>query len=159
MTKRTRVLLIGAVAALAVAAVAFVVLGQEGTTADSGRDRVIAKLAANLGVSVDDLVAAFKKTRLDLIDEAVAAGKITAEQAQAMKDRMEAREALRDVMEEAIASGKITREQLELFLGRGVGRGMPGRGAPLARGRGFLRERLRGWMAERKCACPQKSAP
>lgn len=95
-------------------------------------------MAANLGVSVDDLVAAFTKARMELIDEAVAAGRITPEQAEELKNRIEARQALRDVMEEAIASGKITPEQLQYLRGPT----MPER-ARLLRG-GGLRGRLMG---------------
>lgn len=149
MTKRTKALVIGAVAALAVATVAVVVFGQTATTAPSPREGFLAKVAANLGVSVDDLVAAFSKARMELIDEAVAAGRITAEQAQAMKKRIEARQALRDVMEEAIASGKITPEQLQYLRERR----MPDRaGKPWG---GGLRGRLMGRMLhEQKCPKP-----
>lgn len=46
------------------------------------------KLAANLGVTTDQLEAAIKKTLLQEIDEAVANGKLTAEQAQNARDRV-----------------------------------------------------------------------
>lgn len=159
MTRRTKVLVMGLLALVAATAVAFVVFAQPGAAAPARRDgllaKVVAKVAANLGVSTDDLVAAFTKARIELIDEAVAEGKITAEQAQAMKDRLEARRALRDVMAEAIASGKITPEQLTLLRGRAG----PSHAERMARAREFLRERLKGRMADRKCDCPEKTAP
>lgn len=146
MTKRARALVIGAVAALAVAAVAFVVVGQTGAiSATPRREAFLEKVAAHLGVSVDDLVAAFEKARLEQIDEAVAAGKITPEQAEALKARLEARKALREVLDEALASGKITPEQLDLLRERfGARRGRSPQG-PGARGR--LLQRL----MERRC--------
>ncbi len=47
-----------------------------------------AKLAANLGVSEDQLQAAYKQTLLQQIDEAQANGRLTAEQAQRARDRV-----------------------------------------------------------------------
>ena len=46
------------------------------------------KLAGNLGVSEDKLRDAFKQTALQEVDEALAAGRITADQAQRLKDRI-----------------------------------------------------------------------
>ena len=46
------------------------------------------KLATNLGVTTDQLEAAIKKTILQEIDEALASGKLTAEQAQTARDRV-----------------------------------------------------------------------
>ena len=46
------------------------------------------KLAANLGVTTDQLEAAIKKTLLQEIDEALADGKLTAEQAQTARARV-----------------------------------------------------------------------
>jgi hypothetical protein len=54
---------------------------------DRGAD-YLAKLAANLGVTVDALKAANQKTAGQLIDEAVAAGKLTAEQGTQAKARI-----------------------------------------------------------------------
>lgn len=145
MTRRSKAVAMGLVAVVAATAVAFVVLGQADTEAavTAPREGLLAKVAANLGVSADDLVAAFTKARLEMIDEAVAAGRITAEQAQAMKDRIEARQALRDVLDQAVAAGKITRDQLALV--RGPGRGMLGREGVMLRG-------FTGWMPMvRKC--------
>ncbi len=147
MTKRGKVLVIGAVAALAVAAVAFVVVGQTGATSVTPRrDAFLEKVAAHLGVSVDDLVAAFEKARFEQIDEAVAAGKITPEQAEALKARIEARKALREVLDEALASGKITQEQLDLFRGR-----MVARRGPEALGRWMRGHPMVQRLMDRKC--------
>ncbi len=145
MTKRSKAVAMGLVAVVAATAVAFVVFGQADaeSAATAPREGLLAKVAANLGVSADDLVAAFTKARLEMIDEAVAAGRISAEQGQAMKDRIEARQALRDVLDQAIAAGKITRDQLALV--RGSGRGMFGREGGMLRG-------FTGWMRmARKC--------
>lgn len=57
------------------------------TKADRAAD-YLAKLAANLGVSVDQLKAANLATQHQLIDEAVAAGRLTAEQAAQLKERL-----------------------------------------------------------------------
>ncbi len=129
MRKRNRLLAIGLVALVAAAAVAFVVLAQtetEETEPATPRAAWIEKVAANLGVDAVVLVAAFEKARIEMIDDAVVAGRITAEQAQRMKQGIAARQAMRDVMEQAIAEGKITQDQLAL-LGQRGGRGMPGR--------------------------------
>ena len=53
----------------------------------SGTD-FLSKLAANLGIGQDQLTAAVKQTNLQLIDEAATAGTITADQAQAARDRV-----------------------------------------------------------------------
>lgn len=47
------------------------------------------KLAANLGVEQSKLVDAVKQTELQMIDEAVQQGKLTSDQAQKIKDRIE----------------------------------------------------------------------
>lgn len=145
MTRRSKAVVMGLVAIAAATAVAFVVLGQADpwAAATAPREGLLAKVAANLGVSADDLVAAFTKARLEMIDEAVAAGQITPEQAQAMKDRIEARQALRDVLDEAVAAGELTRDQLALV--RGPGRGIGGREGGMLRG-------FTGWMPlARRC--------
>jgi hypothetical protein len=63
--------------------------GTPGAKVDRGAD-YLAKLAANLGVSVDALKAANAKTAGQLIDDAVAAGRITADQAAQAKARIAA---------------------------------------------------------------------
>lgn len=47
------------------------------------------KLAANLGVEQSKLVDAVKQTELQIVDEAVEQGKLTSDQAQKIKDRIE----------------------------------------------------------------------
>jgi polyhydroxyalkanoate synthesis regulator phasin len=139
MTKRNRLLVLGLVAALAAVTVAFVVWAQTGNTeatTSSPRQALLEKVAAALGVEVDALVAAFEKARLEMIDEAVAAGQLTEEQALAMKERIAARHAMRDVLDQAVADGKITADQLALL---GERRGM-------AEGPGAIR-------ARRGCSC------
>lgn len=145
MTRRTKVWLAVLLAAVAAATVAFVVVGETSTeAASSPRERFLAKVATELGVKVEDLVAAFDKARLEMMDEAVAAGRITEEQAQAMKERIESRQALRAVFEQAIRDGKITRDQLALLRGRAGG--PAGRLGAMPRACGFLER-----MAMRKC--------
>ena len=50
---------------------------------------LLTKVAAKLSISVDTLTQAFKDARVELIDEAVADGKITSDKADAMKQRVE----------------------------------------------------------------------
>jgi polyhydroxyalkanoate synthesis regulator phasin len=140
MTKRNRLLVLGLVAALAAATVAFVVWAQTGGTemaTSSPRQALLEKVAAALGVEVDALVAAFEKARLEMIDEAVASGRLTEEQVLAMKQGIAARQAMRDVLDQAVADGKITPDQLALL---GERRGM-------AEGSGAL------FRARRGCSC------
>lgn len=61
------------------------------TSGQSGQNPLssfVTKLAANLGITQDQLTAAVKKADLQQIDEAQAAGQLTAEQAQAARDRI-----------------------------------------------------------------------
>lgn len=51
-------------------------------------DAYVARLAANLGVDVTKLRDALKQTALQEVDAAVTAGRLTAEQAQQLKDRI-----------------------------------------------------------------------
>lgn len=69
-------------------------------------DAYLTRLAQNLGVSVDQLKNALKQTALQEVDAAVTAGDLTAEQAQAIRER--------------INSGSGA------FFGPGFGRGGPG---------------------------------
>lgn len=147
MTRQKKFVVGGILALAAGLSLALVALGQTGTTQGSVarvRSDLWAKVAANLGISKDALVAAFEKAEVQLIDEALAAGTITEEQAAAMKAQIEARRAMDAVLAQAVADGKITQEQLELlgirggpgpmmgrgFLGQGKGGGGPG---PLGR--------------------------
>lgn len=139
MTKRNKILLTGLVALVAALSVTLVVLGQTARTeAASGagkRSDLWAKVAANLGITKDALVAAFDQAEIQMIDEALAAGTITEEQATAMKSRIEARKAMDAVLNQAIADGKITPEQLDL-LGRRAGPGQAGQRECMSPGKG-----------------------
>lgn len=104
MTMRTKLLTLAGATLLTLAVVVAAVaaggpagtLAQQttpgtGATPATGSSPVadfLAKLAANLGVSQDRLTAAVKQTDLQLIDEAEAAGRLTADQAQAARDRV-----------------------------------------------------------------------
>jgi polyhydroxyalkanoate synthesis regulator phasin len=79
-------IVVAAVAALGVAAVA---VAQEGAGGGSAADAWTAKVAEKLGVTEDELAAAMKDAQFELIDEAVAEGRITQEQADAIKARAE----------------------------------------------------------------------
>ena len=79
--------IIGAVAAAAL--VGFAVMGHGGSASAAdppGRDQYDQLLAAQLGISVDKLHAAETAARNQLIDQLVAQGKITADQASRLKN-------------------------------------------------------------------------
>ena len=83
-----------ALAALAAIGLGAVVIGGAGTSAQEGEDgglvgTFIGKLADKLGVSEDELKTAIKDTRIEMIDEAVDSGKLTQEQADKLKERIE----------------------------------------------------------------------
>ena len=75
----------------------------------------LAKVAANLGITEDVLVAAYEKANLETIDEAVGAGRMTAEQAAEMKARVEANRALQKLIAQGVASGQLTKDQASLL--------------------------------------------
>lgn len=82
------------VAAVAVVALGLTVVLARPAFADPpgpaiGMQRFIAKLAANLGISEEQLQGAIKTTRLQLVDEAVAEGRMTPEQAERARQRIE----------------------------------------------------------------------
>ncbi|MGB9663205.1 MAG: hypothetical protein ACPL5F_14540 [Moorellaceae bacterium] len=62
---------------------------------DSGQQReelfqsFVEKLADNLGIDADELLAAVKETALDMVNEAVDEGKLDADQAEKMKEAIE----------------------------------------------------------------------
>lgn len=102
-TVRKRLLALGGALLLtvAIAGAAVTVGGARGTLAAPGTPGAArpagdqrgladfyAKLAGNLNISQDALAAAVKKTDLQQIDAALAAGTITADQAQAARDRI-----------------------------------------------------------------------
>ena len=88
------------VALAAVAIVAFagmagrLVMAQsdEETPTDEERPNFLARLAENLGISEDELQSAIQTTQLELLDEAVAAGRIDEERAAEIRERIESGE-------------------------------------------------------------------
>ncbi len=80
-------IVLAAVAALGVALVAVVGAGAE--EGDGPAKTFISKLADRLGISEEELAGAVKDTQLEMIDEAVADGKLTQDQADRLKERIE----------------------------------------------------------------------
>jgi hypothetical protein len=81
----------GALIALAAATVGFV--GAQTNGDGSGPlGSFVSKLAANLGISEDELNSAIDETQLQMIDEALADGKIDEDQAAAARERVESGE-------------------------------------------------------------------
>jgi uncharacterized protein YidB (DUF937 family) len=86
---------LGAVVMLALAGAAGrLVMAQsdEETPPDEVRPDFIARLAENLGISEEDLQAAVQTTQLEILDEAVAAGRIDEEKAADIRERIESGE-------------------------------------------------------------------
>ena len=137
LTIATAVLLVAGLAAgLALAQDAEEATEVVETTAPVERTTMMARVAAILGIEESVLGDAFEQAKVQGIDEAVAAGDLTEEQAEAMKAQIEARAAMQDVLDGAIASGELTEEQLELLKGQ-----MGMRGQMMERMQG-LRERV-----------------
>jgi len=63
--------------------------GGGGGDAQGARQSFAARVAAHLGVTEQQLVDAFKTARLEMLDEAVAAGKISPEEADQIRQRIE----------------------------------------------------------------------
>ena len=82
---------LGVMVLLVSSLVAGVALAQGGGTGDTqgARGSFAARVAAHLGVTEQQLVDAFKATRLETLDEAVAAGKISPEDAEQIRQRIE----------------------------------------------------------------------
>jgi hypothetical protein len=81
------------VAVLAVGAVSAVALAQEGTDDESGwnfRDRLHQAIASILGISVDEYEAAVDAAEDQVLDEAVADDWLTQEQADRLRERLDA---------------------------------------------------------------------
>lgn len=150
MKRRTKtfgiVLLILVVAAVAaVLAFAQAQNSTQPTTTASTPTTFLGKVAANLGITEDALVAAYEKASIQTIDEAVAAGRITAEQASQMKERIGANETLQKLIAQGLASGQLTQEQADLLNQRFPGgrtMGMSARGRAWSRGMSWG---MRGW--------------
>jgi len=82
---------LGVVVLLVSGLVAGVALAQGGGAGDTQgeRERFASRVAAHLGVTEQQLVDAFKTARLEMLDEAVAAGKISPEDAEQIRQRIE----------------------------------------------------------------------
>ncbi|MCX6092116.1 MAG: hypothetical protein NTX23_04525 [Candidatus Bipolaricaulota bacterium] len=91
------------------------------TAAASAETSFLSKLAKNLGIDESKLTAAIETAQDQTIDEALAAGRITQEQATAMKERHAAEKAMEQVIADGVASGKITQAQADLMGVRGLG--------------------------------------
>jgi hypothetical protein len=168
MRKRNRVLTIAVVVLLAAGLAAGFVLAQDSeetsTAAGSDQETMLGRVASILGMEEAALVAAFEQARLEAIDAAVAEGRLTEEQAEAMKAAIETRSAIRTVIENAIESGDLTEDQARLlqqrfqgmrsigslghgFQGRAQGFGDPTEGqGEGARGFGFMLRSPRGMV-------------
>jgi hypothetical protein len=101
--KEERLMKFWKVALAAVAIVAFagmagrLVMAQSDEETPSGEDRpnFVARLAENLGISEDELRSAVQTTQLELLDEAVANGRIDEERAAEIRERIESGEGLK----------------------------------------------------------------
>ncbi|MEW5825258.1 MAG: hypothetical protein AB1778_00295 [Candidatus Bipolaricaulota bacterium] len=143
-TKRS-LKIVGVVAALAALGVASaVVFAQTEDTAAAvtvETSSFLAKVAANLGIEEPQLVAAMQTAHEQSIDEALAAGRITEEQATAMKERLATARAMAELIDEAVASGRITQSQADQ-MNRGS------RAAGMMNGMGEMRgSEMRGSMS------------
>ncbi len=86
---------VAAVLALAGTAVGIVAAQTDGDVPVPGKERLsnfISGLAENLGVSQEELEEAIDQTQFDLVDERVAAGDLTEEQADQIRERIESGE-------------------------------------------------------------------
>jgi len=85
-------LVLAAVAALGVGLIAVAAAGaQEGD--DGPVPNFLGRVAEKLGITEDELTAAVKDVRLEIVDERLAAGEITEEEAAAIRERVESGEA------------------------------------------------------------------
>jgi hypothetical protein len=136
-TKTKRIGIVATLVVLAALAIAGAVAFAQASNSASGSDAApraaattfLAKVAKNLGISEAALVSAMQAANEQSIDEALAAGRITAEQAAAMKERLAADKAMDQLIADGVASGKITQAQADLRDGPSIGgRMMGGRG-------------------------------
>jgi hypothetical protein len=79
---------IGVAVALLSGLIAGIALAQDGEGDETERG-FAARVAAHLGVTEDQLSDAVEAARLEMLDEAVAEGRITAEQAERLRERIE----------------------------------------------------------------------
>ena len=131
MTKRNRVLGLGLMVLVLGLVGTGLVVAQDGIAEDVVSATVptttfLEKVAANLGVTVDELAAAFEAARLEGIDEAVASGLLTEEEAEALKLRLESQTTMQELIDDAFASGEISQEMADLLGERTMNRRLPG---------------------------------
>lgn len=124
----------------------------------------LAEIAEEQGVEASEIQAAMKAVRVARIEQAVADGKLTQEQADQILERMEqaeqiaqALQAMREAqIEQALADGIITEEQAELLRnleGKGF-MGLRGRGGFRGPGRRTPRFRPGGFQGPGGCVPP-----
>jgi len=89
----------GAAITVAVIAGAGIVAAQDGADTTEERTPFRERVAAHLGISVDELDAAIQAAALDAINDALNTGRITDEQAERMRQRVESGEGLRSPFE------------------------------------------------------------
>ena len=101
---RVRTKIIGGVAAVAIVAAgvfgAHAVGAQQGGGGGAKDGKFAERVAANLGVTPDELAAAVKDAQLQGVDDALASGRITQEQADKLRERINSSDGLglRDVI-------------------------------------------------------------
>jgi hypothetical protein len=136
-TKTKRIGIVATLVALAALAIAGAVVFAQASNSAPGSDvatstattAFLAKVAKNLGITEAALVKAMQTAQEQTVDDALAAGRITAEQAAAMKERLAAKQALDQLIADGVASGKITQAQADVRGGLSIGgRMMAGRG-------------------------------
>ena len=86
-------LVIVALVALATAAVGFVAAQSDEDVPGKGRiDDFLSRLAGNLGITQEELETAIDETQLELLDEAVADGRVSEDKAAEIRERIESGE-------------------------------------------------------------------
>lgn len=87
-------IVVAAVLALGGAAVGFVTAQTDdgSATAQAERSNFAARLAENLGITLEEFQAAVQQTQLEIVDEKLANGEITEEQAAQIRERIESGE-------------------------------------------------------------------
>ncbi|MBT9148702.1 MAG: hypothetical protein AAGB97_05250 [Dehalococcoidia bacterium] len=137
---------------LAIAGLAVIpAMAEEEETTPTPPKSFLARVSDHLGVSVDDLESAITAAKIEMIDEAVAQGRITQEQAERIIGRIgeggglwcpggrgfRAADGLNvgivERLAAAVEAGKITQDQADQIMER------------LDDGRGFHRPGFRGW--------------
>ena len=114
---------VAAVLALAGTAVGIVAAQTDGEVPVPGKERLsnfISGLAENLGVSQEELEEAIDQTQFDLVDERVAAGDLSEEQADQIRERIESGEGFFGKGGRRHGGGSLAGEALAEFLGIAV---------------------------------------